>query len=297
MNKYYFLFLCLGLSFSLKAQTDLLNLLPDNDKPEPVSATFKSNRLINGYSIETTPANHLDYRISHRFGTLNSGAYQLFGLDQGYIYMGFEYGITNNWMVGIGRSSIQKLLNAYTKLKVLKQQTNGGTPISITLVGEAYSDMTRYDIAEKRTNVSKFSYTSQALIARKFNDRASLQVMPTWVHRNRNNVNGESNDVFAVGVGGRIKLTKRTAFVGEYYYVLPNQINQQYKNSLSFGFDIETGGHVFSLHLTNSTGMVAKQFIAENLDSWADGGIHFGFNLGRSFGLGKKHKNQYKVAQ
>jgi hypothetical protein len=119
--------------------------------------------------------------------------------------------------------------------------------------------------------------------------------MPTWVHRNRNNVNGETNDVYAMGVAGRYKMTKRTALVGEYYYVFPNQINAKYHNALSVGFDIETGGHVFSLHFTNSTGMVEKQFIAETLDTWADGGIHFGFNLGRSFGLGKKSKSQFKV--
>jgi Membrane bound beta barrel domain (DUF5777) len=157
--------------------------------------------------------------------------------------------------------------------------------------------MFRYPAEDNRTELSKYSYMAQALIARKFNEKLSLQLMPTFLYRNRNNANGESNGVFAMGIAGRYKMTKRTALVGEYYYVLPNQIDKKYKNSLSVGFDIETGGHVFSLHFTNSTGMVTKQFLAETVDTWADGGVHFGFNLGRSFGLGKKYKGQYKVPQ
>jgi hypothetical protein len=282
---------------SSKAQDDLLNMLPDNKTPEPVSGTFKATRIINGQSVETVAGHHLDYRVSHRFGAINLGSYQLYGLDQGYIYMGFEYGITDNLMVGFGRSSEQKMLNLFTKARILRQKTEGGTPVSISLMAEGYADMFRYPAEDNRTELSKYSYMAQALIARKFNEKLSLQLMPTFLYRNRNNANGESNGVFAMGIAGRYKMTKRTALVGEYYYVLPNQIDKKYKNSLSVGFDIETGGHVFSLHFTNSTGMVTKQFLAETVDTWADGGVHFGFNLGRSFGLGKKYKGQYKVPQ
>lgn len=283
--------------FKLKAQDDLLALIKEDKSPQPVSATFKATRIISGHSIETEAAHHLSYRVSHRFGAINSGSYQAFGLDQGYIYMGFDYGITNRLMVGIGRSSEQKMLNVFTKYKLLRQQTEGGMPVSITVFGGAYADMFKYGVEEQKTSVSKYSYSVQALIARKFSNNFSLQLMPTYLHRNRNNVNGEKNDVFAMGIAGRYKFSKRTALVGEYFYVLPNQIDPRYTNALSFGFDIETGGHVFSLHFTNSTGMVEKQFLAETVDTWADGGIHFGFNLGRSFGLGKKYRNLHKVPQ
>ena len=284
-------------TFRVKAQDDLLNLINDAHVPQPVTATFKSTRIINGQSIETEPSHHLAYRVSHRFGSINSGSYQAFGLDQGYIYMGFEYGITDQLMVGIGRSSEQKMINIFTKYKLLRQKTEGGMPLSVTMFGAMYSDMLKYPVEDQRTSMSKYSYAAQALIARKFSNNFSLQLMPTYLHRNRNNVNGESNDVFSMGIAGRYKFSKRTAFVGEYYYVLPNQIDKKYNNALSFGFDIETGGHVFSLHFTNSTGMVEKQFVGETIDTWADGGIHFGFNLGRSFGLGKKYRNQYKIAK
>ncbi len=297
MKKTLLLSLLVLTTFTMKAQDDLLNLITIDKSPEPVTATFKATRIISGQSVETETAHHLAYRVSHRFGAINSGSYQAFGLDQGYIYMGFDYGITDRLMVGIGRSSEQKMLNVFTKYKILRQKTEGGTPFTITMFGAAYADMFRYSLEDQRTEISKYSYAAQALIARKFSNNFSLQLMPTYLHRNRNNVNDETNDVFSVGIAGRYKFSKRTAFVGEYYYVLPNQIDKKYSNVLSFGFDIETGGHVFSLHFTNSVGMVEKQFIAETVDTWADGGIHFGFNLGRSFGLGKKYRNQYKVAK
>lgn len=288
-------FILFSIINTVSAQDDLLRLIPDNDSPEAVHGTFKSTRIISGQSIETTPAHQLDYRISHRFGTINTGIDQFYGLDQGYVYMGFDYGINDRWMVGIGRSSVQKMVNVYTKYKLVTQKISGGSPISVTLLGEGFADFLQYPASENRSASSKYSYASQALIARKFSEKLSLQIMPTWVHRNRTNVIGETNDVIALGIGGRYKITKRTALIGEYYYVAPNQLASTYKNALSFGFDIETGGHVFSLHFTNSVGMVEKQFITETTDSWADGGIHFGFNLGRTFGLGKKYRNQYKV--
>jgi hypothetical protein len=288
-------FILFSLINAAYAQDDLLRLIPDNDSPEIVHGTFKSTRIISGQSIETTPAHHLDYRISHRFGTINTGIDQFYGLDQGYVYMGFDYGLSDRWMVGIGRSSVQKMVNLYTKYKLITQKTSGGSPLSVTVLGEAFADFLKYPESENRSATSKYSYASQLLIARKFSDKLSLQLMPTWVHRNRTNVIGEQNDVLAMGIAGRYKITKRTALIGEYYYVAPNQLASTYKNALSFGFDIETGGHVFSLHFTNSIGMVEKQFITETTDTWADGGVHFGFNLGRTFGLGKKYRNQYKV--
>ncbi|MFC0184724.1 hypothetical protein SAMN04515674_107206 [Pseudarcicella hirudinis] len=294
MKKILYILMLFLISGRIVAQTDLLNMIPKDTVPVYVTSTFKATRIINGQSVETTPSHHLDYRISHRFGTLNSGSYQFFGLDQGYIYMGFDYGINKDWMVGVGRSSEQKMINLYSKLRVLRQRKEG-MPISLTLMGEGFADMLNYPESDQRTTLSKYSYLAQVLIARRFNDRLSLQFMPTFLYRNRNNVHGENNGVTALGIAGRYKLTKRTAFVAEYYAVLPNQIDKKYNNSLSFGFDIETGGHVFSLHLTNSIGMVEKQFLAETTGSWGNGDIHFGFNLGRSFGLGKKYRTNYKV--
>jgi predicted porin len=132
---------------------------------------------------------------------------------------------------------------------------------------------------------SKLYHTFQLIIGRKFSEGFSLQLSPTLVHRNLVATKAEENDVLALGVGGRIKLGKRTSLNAEYIYVLPDQIDQRFHNSLSLGFDIETGGHVFQLHFTNSRSMVEKGFIAETEGDWGDMGVHFGFNVSRVFNI------------
>lgn len=293
----------LGLAFVARpaaAQTpDLLQELERQTTPaEPVAqytqATFKSVRIINGHSVETSGKNTMHFLIGHRFGTLNSGAYNFFGLDQGVIRLGLEYGITPNLTVGIGRSSNEKTFDGLLKYRALRQGTGRGTmPFTLTLLGTtALSTLkfagTRLDDRPLRT---RMTYTYQALIARKFSDGLSLQLMPTWVHRNLVMTRAEENDVLAVGVAGRQKLTKRLALTAEYYYVLPGATadDPRYHNSLAVGFDIETGGHVFQLHFTNSNGMVEKFFIPQTTGDFFKGDIYFGFNISRAFTIGNRN--------
>ena len=112
--------------------------------------------------------------------------------------------------------------------------------------------------------------------------------MPTVVHRNLVKTSLESNDVYSIGAAMRYKLTKRTSLNIEYFYVLPEQLANGFNHSLSIGFDIETGGHVFQLHFTNSTSMIEKGFIAETSGNWGTGDIHFGFNISSVFTVGKR---------
>ncbi len=273
----------------VQAQDDLLNSLDtDSSVVNYTTATFKSTRVINGHSIETTPKRHMDFRISHRFGRLNSGSYNFYGLDNAYIRLGFDYGITNNWMVGIGRSSEQKMYDAFTKVKLLRQSSGGRhMPVSVGLFASTAVNTLKFP-QEDRSFVSRISYCSQLLIARKFNTHLSLQLTPTLLHRNRVENIGEKNTVFALGMAGRYKVSKRVALTADYYYVPANQLDVQYHNSLAVGIDIETGGHVFSLHFTNSIGMVEKQFIGETTGQWNKGDIHYGFNISRIFSFDKK---------
>jgi Membrane bound beta barrel domain (DUF5777) len=262
------------------------------------TATFKSTRVINGHSIETVAKNHLDFRISHRFGTLNSGAYNLWGLDVATIRLGFEYGLTDQWMVGLGRSSTQKMYDLFTKAKLLRQSSGARTvPVTITLFASGVINTLR-PAADNPDEFAKFDsrlvYTAQLIIARKFSERLSLQLSPTILHRNRVYNIGEENTVFALGIAGRYKLSKRISFNADYYYVLPDQLDAQYHNSLALGFDIETGGHVFALHFTNSLGMVEKQFIGETTGQWGKGDIHYGFNISRTFSFNKKARELRK---
>lgn len=290
---YSFLILSFITATNLIAQDDLLSLLgPEEEVTEYADASFKTNKVINLHSLESTAAGVLDFKINHRFGFINGGAYEFFGLDNATIRLGLDYGITNRLTIGIGRSSLEKAVDGYIKFKLLRQST-GKRNMPITLALLATSAIQTLKWAEPdRENLftSRLYYTFQMILGRKFSDRFSLQISPTVVHRNLVATRAEKNDVYGLGVGGRVKLTKRVALNVEYTYVLPDQIAPQYTNGLSLGFDIETGGHVFQLHFTNSTGMIEKAFFTENTGNWSNGDIHFGFNISRVFTLKRYDK-------
>jgi hypothetical protein len=275
----------------LYAQDDLLNELSRQDSAVivPVAATFKSTRVVNGHSVETMKKKHLDFRISHRFGRLNSGAYQFFGLDQATMRMGFEYGLTDDFMIGVGRSTSQKVYDFFGKLKVLKQSEGArNIPVSVTLFGGTGIATVNRELEFQ----DKLYYVAQVLVARKFGERLSLQLSPSFLHRNKPEVLGDEKVLLALGIGGRYKLSKRVSLNGEYFYTAreKNTVTAPYYDSMSFGVDIETGGHVFQLHFTNSLGMIEKQFIGETAGTWGKGDIHYGFNLSRTFSFDKKNK-------
>jgi hypothetical protein len=286
--------MALGVLFAVPyaaAQDDLLKLLGDEPK-EPVytNASFKTTRVINGHSLENTGHGVLDFRISHRFGLLSGGAKEAFGLDGAQVRLGLDYGVTDRLMVGIGRSGYQKTVDGFVKYKLLRQCDEGcGMPISLAVVGA--SSMTTLEPEQvpwygaDRTDyfTNRLSYAWTLIIGRKFNERFTLQLNPGVVHRNLVATEADPNDVFHVSGAGRMKVSKRVAVNAEYFYVLREQLAQGYKNSLSVGFDIETGGHVFQLHLTNSTGMFERSYITETTGDWSKGDIHFGFNISRVF--------------
>lgn len=277
-------------SSNLYGQDDLLDLLSEEEETTLTSAVFKTTRIINGHSIENVAAGVLDVKISHRFGRLNSGVKDLFGLDNATIRFGGEYGITDRLMIGFGRSSFEKTYDGFLKYRILRQAT-GAKPMPLSLSYMTSIAAVTADFPDpERENLtsSKFFYTHQILLARKFSDKFSAQIMPTLVHRNLVANTQVENDVYSLGMGIRQKLSNRVTVNLEYYYVLPDQIADRYENSLSIGFDIETGGHVFQMHLTNSTSMIHKGFIAETSDNFFDGDIHFGFNISRVFTIKKR---------
>lgn len=281
--KYLFL---LTIAFQTQAQ-NLLDMLDEevNKKatPDYVTATFKSTRLINGHSVENVAAGVLDFRISHRFGFLNTGIKEFYGLDQATIRLGLDYGITKWWMVGIGRSSFQKQLDGFTKFKVMRQ-AYGGFPLTISAVSSVmYKTIPFADLNRINYNSSRLFFSNQLIIGRKFSEGVSFQLIPTHIHYNLAENPNTINDLFALGIGGRIKLSKRISFNGEYYYQLPGYQLEGYHNSIAIGFDIETGGHVFQLHFTNSTGMTERTFVSETVGDFFKGDIHFGFNISRVF--------------
>ncbi len=288
MRKIYLL-LYLLFPLSAIAQEDLMKLVADSNEVFIKTATFKASRIINGHSVETVGRNNLDFMISHRFDRLNRGFDDFFGLDAATNRLGLEYGINDKLMLGLGRSSFQKVYDLFAKYKLIRQSSGAAnTPLSVTL-------FTGYGLRTIKTTPALSgselsSYTAQILLARKFSEEFSLQLSPTLIHRNNPDILTDTRTVFATGIGGRMKLTKRTSLNGEYNYVFPNQIDDTYTNNLSFSFDLETGGHVFQLLFTNSFGMTERQFITETTGKWGNGDIHFGFNISRTFSFGKKNK-------
>jgi hypothetical protein len=286
------------LSSTVSGQDDLMKLINEDSAvvTNYATATFKSTRVMNGHSVERMPPGQLDVRISHRFGTLNSGAYNFFGIDQANIHLSLEYGILKWLMAGIGRASFEKTFDGFTKFTLLRQSSGGKImPVSVSAVTSIALKSLRFpDETRKNYFSSRLAYTSQLLIARKINPEISVQISPSWVHRNLVGTELDPNDIYSIGAGGRIKLTKRTSLNGEYYYLLnpKSGFSQGIYNPLSVGFDIETGGHVFQLIFTNSLGMIEKQFIGETTGSWEKGDIHFGFNISRVFNLKKSRIKQ-----
>ncbi len=277
----------------LAQEIDLFKMQDEQDKKETkqktdiVTSTFKTTRIVNGQSIENVGRGILDLKISHRFGTLNSGAYNLFGLDQATMRLGLDYGITDRLMVGFGRSTYNKEFDGFLKYKILRQSTGRITmPISVSYVVTGMWQSLKDPAATYKTNFSDhLFYAHQIIIARKFNDYFSLQLVPTLVHYNIVPLVANPNDLYSLGIGFRQRVSKRVNLTGEYYY----QFNKLtgYHNSLSLGIDIETGGHVFQLQFTNATGIDERSFITQTDGLWGKGDIHFGFNISRVFTIKK----------
>ncbi|MDN5201381.1 DUF5777 family beta-barrel protein [Fulvivirgaceae bacterium BMA10] len=293
MNRYILFFLVLLAPNLINAQDDLLEILEKETSGDQeinyTFATFKATRVINGQSVETTAGGVLSFIIGHRFGKINDGFQQLFGLDQSTIRFGLEYGITDNLNIGFGRSSFQKTFDGYLKYKFLKQSTGAkNMPITVALFSSTAINGLESDDTRKEFFSSRMSYTHQLLIARKFSNNFSFQLTPTFVHRNLVATTQDENDVYALGAGARYKLNNRVSINAEYFYQLPGENADKTKNSISLGFDIETGGHVFQLHVTNSKGMVERYFVTETSGDITEGDIFFGFNINRVFTIVKK---------
>jgi len=282
-------------SINLFAQDDLLKLVDSSSKPtkQYVTRAFKSSRVINSHSIEMIPKGNMDFRILHRFGLVNTGANNLWGLDQANMRFGFDYGLFRDLTVGIGRTNVNKEFDGFLKYRPLLQSSGPkSSPVAIVVVGGmTYTTMPWADPARQNYNSSRIAYYGQIIIGRKLNEMFSLQLGPTMVHRNLVPLESDKNDAYAVELGGRMKVSRRVAFVVDYHYIISGVDKNIYTNPLSVGVDIETGGHVFQLHFSNSEGMNEKELITNTTGKWSQGEVRFGFNLSRMFVIDKKAKH------
>ena len=277
---------------------DLLNMVQEKPKKEYVTATFKTTRLVNFHTVEVLSRRSLDFRISHRFGDFNSGAYNAWGVDGGAnIRLSLEYCHGSRLMFGVGRTSGKKIADAFLKYRLLKQTTKGGgMPVSVTLFTSVYHTFMQNVVIDGENKYQsipdRLSYCHQIMIARKFNSRFSFQLTGAMVHVNLVDKITDKNDCFIVGAVTRFKFAKRQAITLEYGYRLNKYSKEKYYDSFGVGYDLETGGHVFQIHLTNSFGLTEDQYFMYTNTSWNNWGIRLGFNISRVFSLQGKHKEE-----
>ncbi|HEY6955948.1 MAG TPA: DUF5777 family beta-barrel protein, partial [Flavisolibacter sp.] len=255
----YSLLLFLGVGAFAQDSTDLLSLIPTaKPQKEFVYNAFKSPRVIMTHSMEMLRPGVLDFRILHRFGRINGGSYEFFGLDgPATVRLGLDYGITNNFTVGVGRSNLNKELDGFLKYRIIHQATGPrAKPFSLVAVaGSTLTTLKWADPTRQNFFTSRMAFYGQAIVGRKFSEAFSMQIVPSVVHRNLVPTAVDPNDLFAIGAGARIKLSRRISFNADYHHILNQNSAAGYYDPLSIGFDIETGGHVFQLHFTNSKGM------------------------------------------
>jgi LysM repeat protein len=282
-------------------EPDLLSMVEDNTKKkekEFATSTFKSTRNINFHTSEILGRRCLDFRISHRFGPLNTGANNAWGIDgPANLMLSLEYSHTGRWMVGISRCIENKTAEGFFKWKIFRQAKHG-CPVTITYFGGVYHTFVKDPLLGEPVkfynNVAdRLSFVNEIIIARKVTPWLSLQVAPAYVHYNLvGDANGLSkNDCFAITGVIRAKYNKRQAIIFEYAYRLNTNYaaaGNTYYNSMGIGWEVETGGHVFQIFATNSYGIMENSYLMTTNTSWKASGVRIGFNITRVFALSKK---------
>src|SRR5260221_6379466 len=295
-NKVYWLLLALSFTNApIKGQDDLMAELSKTlpKELESVYGTFKGTRIVNLHTVETLGRRTLEFRIAHRFGDFSGGINNFGGLDgPATIQFHFDYGVTDKLMFGIGRSSYNKMYDAFAKYNWVRQTTDNSIPITLTFLGSinVISDIDPHKVTTGIDRYQSFNnraaYLAEILIARKFNSKLSLQITPLFIHYNLALNFGDQKDIFAFGISGRYKITKRMALTSEYIY-RSNKYSPNFDlfhNALSLGLDMETGGHVFQVFVTNSAAINEVAVIPYTESSWTKGQMRLGFNISRVFG-------------
>ena len=273
----------------LIGQDDLLDILEDASvKPVIVESSFKGTRVVNAQSLELPRPKILQFMIQHRFGSIENGFYDLFGMDYATIRFDFNYGLTERLSFGFGRSSLDKIYDIFVKTKLLRQSSGTRSfPVSVLLYSDIGIDTKRKsenDPAVKDEYLNRLLYVNQLIIGRKFNRSLSLEILPTLIHRNLVPTNQDDHDLVSVGIAGRYKLSNRISVNADYFIPLGDR-SEDYQNSLAIGVDYETGGHVFQVMIANSQGPYEYTFIENARGNFSTGVLYLGFNISRAFTL------------
>lgn len=267
--------------FTLFAQDDLLKEIDSVATNERVESAFKGLKIVNIESTKLAAKGDLYFIVSHRFGSVKDGFEGFFGLDNAATQLKFVYGV-NDWLTISGARS--EIVYDFAAKFMLQPQIKDGFPVAIvgfssfginnTLKESNYPNMEFED---------RLIYVSQLLVSRKFSNKFSLELAPTYFHENFVEDDNQENSQFAIGMGGRYKLTNRWSLNVDYAAHLNRSSTSRFNNPLSIGVDLETGGHVFQMHFSSSQGIHESGFLGNTTGDWTKGDVFFGFNLLRVF--------------
>jgi opacity protein-like surface antigen len=265
------------------AQDDLLNEIDTVSVDKTVSAAFKSLKIVNLESTKLAAKGDFYFVVSHRFDYVKNGFDDFFGLDNANTRLQFVYGLTPWLNVQASRSGFNKTYEFAGKYSLMHQVIDGFPFEIVGFNSLAINTALEKELLPLLAFKDRLSYVTQLLVSRKFNEKLSLEVAPTFFHENYVVDDNQDNSQFALGFGGRYKLTSRWSLNIDYAAHLNRASNSPYTNPLSIGFDLETGGHVFQMHFTNSLAMHEAGFLGSTSGKWNKGEIAFGFNLVRVF--------------
>jgi hypothetical protein len=292
-KRFALLLVALMVSFAAFSQDDLESMLL-GEMEEPVDytlGTFLSSHVLNSHSSELIDKNGISFRVAHKFGKLNTGANHFFGFDNSNSFLEMDYAIANWWNVGVGRATLGEQTAGFTKFRLLRQSTGARVmPVSMTAIAHVEYGTQHFDDEVRNSNKEdRFDYTSQLLIARKFSNRLSLQMMPTYIHHNLVDTKLDKNDVAAVGFGASCKIYNNLRANAEYYLVQDHDTpTMEYFNPLSFGICYQTSRHAFEVYVTNAQGITESSYIANTTNDFFKGDVRIGFNISTVFTLGRK---------
>lgn len=289
--------LILFLISTLVSQDDLLDLLDDkNDQSVLVEYAFKGTRVVNAHSLEIPRPKILQFMIQHRFGSIQNGFYDLFGTDNASIRYDFHYGISEFYSVGVGRSSLSKIYDIFSKTKVIRQKSGSASfPFSLVLynnIGVNTQRKSENDPAVKNDFSNRLIFVNQVIIGRKFSRNLSLEILPSMIHKNLVKTKDDKHDLQSMGFAGRYKISKRISINADYFLPLGER-GEDYANSFGIGIDYETGGHIFQVMITNSEGPYELTYIENSRGAFSPKFLHIGFNISRAFSLAGENKKNW----
>ncbi len=264
------------------AQDDLLSEI-DTAKTQKsnVESAFKALKIVNLESTKLAAKGDLYFIVAHRFGSLKDGFEGAYGLDNAVTQLKFVYGLCNSFSISAARTEVAYDVSGKF---LFHSQEKGGFPFAIVgFTSLGFNNTLKENLYPKMKFENRLIYVGQVLISRKFSENLSLELAPTFFHENFVIDDNQDNSQYAIGVGGRYKIAKRWSVNIDYAAHLNRSSTSTFKDPLSIGVDLDTGGHVFQMHFSNSQGIHESGFLGNTTGDWGKGDIFFGFNLLRVF--------------